>query len=284
MKKLIDGKNIVYEYYTNENINYNHKALDDINISVVKGEYIGIIGHNGSGKSTLAKHFNALLKPKEGVMWIKGLDTKIENIEWKIRENVGVVFQNPDHQIIAPIVEEDIAFGAENLGLTCEEVLDRVNTALEQVDMKKYKKTLTNHLSGGQKQKIALAGILALKPTCIVLDEATSMLHTKARKEILDTLYKLNKKDKITIIHITHNMEEVIVADRIYVMQDGKMLMQDTPKKIFSQVDLLKQIKLNVPQITELANMINKEGLKLPQGILTVEEMVEALCLLELEN
>jgi len=279
MSKMIKSENLVYEY-----IQYNGEeqealtALNHINITIEKGSFVAILGHNGSGKSTLAKHMNALLKPTKGTLWVKGMDSNDDNNTWNIRQTAGMVFQNPDNQIIATIVEEDVAFGPENIGVEPLEIRRRVDSALQTVGMTEYMKHSPNLLSGGQKQRIAIAGILAMKPDCIILDEPTAMLDPQGRKEVIDTIYKLNREENITIILITHYMEEAIKADHVIVMDAGEISMEGTPKEIFSQVEKIKAIALDVPQVTEVAYNLNKLGIHLPKDILSIEEMVGAIC------
>lgn len=256
-------------------------ALQGVDISVQKGEFVVILGHNGSGKSTFARHINALLEPSGGTLWIQGMNTKEEDKIWLIRQKAGMIFQNPDNQMIASVVEEDVAFGPENLGMQPERIRASVKEALEAVGMMEYRKSAPTRLSGGQKQRIAIAGVLAMKPECIVLDEPTAMLDPKGRKEVMKTLWKLNKEDKMTVIHITHYMEEAVNADRIIVMDHGKVVLEGTPRQVFTEVELLKQYGLDVPQMTELAYRLRKDGLDIPADILTTEEMVNALCLLK---
>ena len=256
-------------------------ALQGVDISVQKGEFVVILGHNGSGKSTFARHINALLEPSGGTLWIQGMNTKEEDKIWLIRQKAGMIFQNPDNQMIASVVEEDVAFGPENLGMQPERIRASVKEALEAVGMMEYRKSAPTRLSGGQKQRIAIAGVLAMKPECIVLDEPTAMLDPKGRREVMKTLWKLNKEDKMTVIHITHYMEEAVNADRIIVMDHGRVVLEGTPRQVFSQVELLKQYGLDVPQMTELAYRLRKDGLNIPADILTTEEMVNALCQLK---
>lgn len=253
------------------------KAVDNVSMTVEKGEYLVILGHNGSGKSTLAKLINGLLLPTKGDVFVKGINTKDKDRIWEIREIAGMVFQNPDNQLVATIVEEDVAFGPENLGVPPEEIRRRVDKALEIVEMSEYKKHAPHLLSGGQKQRVAIAGILAMKPECIILDEPTAMLDPIGRREIMNTLRKLNSEEKKTIIHITHHMDEAVEADRIIVMEKGKIVMEGTPREIFSQVEKIKELGLDVPQVTELAYELNKEGFNVPSNILTIEELVDAL-------
>lgn len=256
-------------------------ALDDVNIRVEKGAFVVVLGHNGSGKSTFAKHLNALLLPSGGKVYIKGMDTQDEMQTWKIRQTAGMVFQNPDNQIVATIVEEDVAFGPENLGIPSQEIRKRVDQALETVEMSDYSKHSPHLLSGGQKQRIAIAGIIAMKPECIVLDEPTALLDPSGRKEVMNTILKLNKEEGITIVLITHYMDEAIHADRVYVMQNGRIYMDGKPKDVFKEVEKVKRIGLDVPQVTELAYRLRQEGINLPPDILSVEEMVVELCRLK---
>lgn len=252
-------------------------ALKDVSLTINRGEFVAIIGTNGSGKSTLSKHFNVLLTPTSGTCTVEGMDTKDDRNTWRIRQHVGMVFQNPDNQIVSAIVEEDVAFGPENLGVPTEEIKERVNKALAAVSMTEYAKHAPHLLSGGQKQRIGIAGVLAMKPSCIVLDEPTAMLDPKGRQEVLDTVIRLNQKDKITIVYITHFMEEAVKADRIIVMKDGVKVTEGTPQEIFSQVELLKGMGLDVPVAAEVAYKLRKKGLPLPEDIITNEELGEAL-------
>ena len=275
-EKMIEIKNVSYEYksFSDEKI---HLAIKDINIDVNKGEHLVILGHNGSGKSTLAKMMNGLLLPSSGDVYVNGMNTKDEEHTWDIREMAGMVFQNPDNQIVATIVEEDVAFGPENQGVPPLEIRERVDEALRIVEMTDYKDHAPHLLSGGQKQRIAIAGILAMRPECIILDEPTAMLDPIGRREIINTIKKLNKEENKTVIHITHYMDEAVEADRILVMEEGEIVMEGTPREIFSQVEKVKELGLDVPQVTELAFELNKEGFKVPVNILTVEELVDAL-------
>ena len=254
------------------------RAIDGVDMEVQEGEFVAILGRNGSGKSTLAKHMNALLFPTEGTIWIGEMDTKDEDHLWDIRQMAGMVFQNPDNQIIATVVQEDVGFGPENMGVPSEEIWQRVDASLKAVGMTAYRKASPNHLSGGQKQRVAIAGVMAMKPRCIILDEPTAMLDPNGRKEVIRTVHELNKAEGITVILITHYMEETVDADRILVIDDGHVRMEGKPREIFSQVELLKSLKLDVPQVTELAYELKKEGLDLPDGILTIRELVDALC------
>jgi len=253
-------------------------SLNNISLRVRQGEFVVVIGHNGSGKSTLAKHINALLLPNKGKVYVKGMDTGDADMLWDIRKSAGMVFQNPDNQIVATIVEEDVAFGPENLGLEPKEIRNRVDQALKTVEMEEYKDHAPHLLSGGQKQRIAIAGILAMKPDCIVFDESTAMLDPSGRREVIDTIKKLNKEENITIIHITHFMDEAIEADRVIVMEKGEVVMEGTPKEVFSQVLRLRDLGLDVPQVTELCYQLTQEGIELPLDILSVDEMVMKLC------
>ena len=254
------------------------RAVDGVSFEVEKGDFVAILGHNGSGKSTLAKHINALLTPSEGTLWVNGMDTSDEERLWDVRQSAGMVFQNPDNQIIGSIVEEDVGFGPENMGVPTEEIWQRVEESLKAVNMLKYRHHSPNRLSGGQKQRVAIAGVVAMHPKCIVLDEPTAMLDPNGRKEVIRAVRALNQVEDITVILITHYMEEVIYADKVLVMDDGKVVMQGTPREIFSQVETLKSYRLDVPQATLLAWELKKAGLDLPDGILTREELVEALC------
>lgn len=275
-KEMIKVENLTYEYGKPGDENY-LLAVDDMSLTVNQGEYLVILGHNGSGKSTLAKLMNGLLTPTKGNVFVNGMDTKDEDKIWNIRETAGMVFQNPDNQIVATIVEEDVAFGPENLGVPPKEIRERVDKALEVVEMTEYKKHAPHLLSGGQKQRVAIAGILAMEPECIILDEPTAMLDPTGRIEIMNTLRKLNHEEKKTIIHITHYMDEAVEADRILVMEKGKIVMEGTPRDIFCQVNKIKELGLDVPQVTELAYELKKEGIDIPCNILTVEELVNIL-------
>lgn len=277
---MIKIKNLVHEYIRrdeNDEVTDITKAIDDVNIEVEKGQFVAILGHNGSGKSTLAKHINALLYPGEGSVMVDGKDTRnTENI-WEIRQSAGMVFQNPDNQIIATVVEEDVGFGPENLGVAPEEIWQRVENSLKSVGMWKYRKDSPNKLSGGQKQRVAIAGIMAMHPKCIILDEATAMLDPKGRLEVMESVKKLNEVEKITVLHITHYMEEVIYADHVIVMDQGKVVMEGSPREIFSRVEELGRLHLEVPKITRLAYELQKEGVPLKNGILTEEEFIKEL-------
>ena len=272
---------LVHNYITRdeegeiEDVNH---AVDGVDAQINEGEFVAILGHNGSGKSTLAKHLNGLLFPDEGTVWIGGYDTKEEDNLLKVRQTTGMVFQNPDNQIIGSVVEEDVAFGLENIGVETDKIWKRVAESLEAVNMTAYREQSPNRLSGGQKQRVALAGVMAMRPRCIVLDESTAMLDPVGRREVIDTISRLNKEEGITVILITHYMEEAVRADRVLVMHEGHLVMEGSPKEIFSQVDTLKSYHLDVPQVTELAYELNKEGIMLPSDILTVDEMVNTLC------
>lgn len=276
---MIKSENVTFKY-PNQEIE-ELSVLKDINIKIRKGEFVAILGHNGSGKSTFAKLLNALLIPSSGVVYINGMDTSDNTKLWNIRQTAGMVFQNPDNQIVATVVEEDVAFGPENLGLAPVEIRKRVDESLLDVGMFEYRKHSPHLLSGGQKQRIAIAGILAMKPKCIVLDEPTAMLDPSGRKEVIETIMALNKKEKITIVLITHYMDEAVNADRIYVMGDGEIKIEGTPKQVFSKVKEIKEQGLDVPQITELTQLLIAEGIDLPPDILTVDKMVVELCQLK---
>lgn len=276
MENMIEIANLVYEY-TGEG-KESIKAVDEVSLKVKKGEFVAIIGHNGSGKSTLAKHINALLLPSGGKVYVMGMDTSEESYTWQIRQTAGMVFQNPDNQIVATIVEEDVAFGPENLGIEPKEIKIRVEESLKVVDMLEFKKKGPHLLSGGQKQRVAIAGVIAMKPVCIVFDEPTAMLDPSGRKEVIETIKRLNKEEGITIVHITHFMDEAVEADRVLVIEEGKIALEGTPREVFGQVDTLKKYGLDVPQVTELAFQLNEAGLNIPKDILTVDEMVRCLC------
>jgi len=253
------------------------RALDGVSLSVEQGQFIVILGHNGSGKSTFARHLNALLYPTEGTVYVNGKDTKEDDNLWDIRQDVGMIFQNPDNQIVGTIVEEDVGFGPENLGIETSEIWQRVEKALGQVDMIKYRKHSPNKLSGGQKQRVAIAGILAMKPKCIVMDEPTAMLDPVGRKEVLDTVRELNEKEGVTIILITHYMEEVAHADKVFVMENGKVVLEGTPREVFSHVEEMKGYRLSVPQATEIAYRLRKEGVDVNPQVLTMKELAEEI-------
>jgi energy-coupling factor transport system ATP-binding protein len=266
------------KYDEDGNVEATQRAVDDVDLDIQAGEFIAILGHNGSGKSTLAKHMNALLLPTEGTLWVDDIDTTKEPELWKIRQKSGMVFQNPDNQIIATVVEEDVGFGPENMGVPSKDIWTRVDDALQKVGMTAYRHHSPNKLSGGQKQRVAIAGVVAMHPQCIVLDEPTAMLDPNGRKEVLRAVHELNEQENVTVILITHYMEEVIDADRVYVMDEGHVVMEGTPREIFSDVDALKKYRLDVPQVTLLAHELKKNGLDIPDGILSTEELVNALC------
>lgn len=277
---IIKIAKLIYEYIVygedGEEIGVN-RAIDDVDLEINKGDFVAVLGHNGSGKSTMAKHLNAILLPTQGTVWIGEKDTADDSKLWDIRQEAGMVFQNPDNQIIGNIVEEDVAFGPENIGVPTEEIWKRVNRSLEKTGMEIYRHRSPNKLSGGQKQRVAIAGVMAMKPDCIIMDEPTAMLDPNGRKEVIQTVHDLNRQEGITVILITHYMEEVIDADRVIVMDEGKVVMDGKPVEIFSQVEKLKQYRLDVPQVTELAWELQKEGIPLPNGILTVEQFVQEI-------
>ena len=263
------------------NVESKKRAVDHVNLHIRPGKFIAILGHNGSGKSTLAKHINAILTPTEGTLWVDGMDTKDDGKLWSIRQDAGMVFQNPDNQIIGTVVEEDVGFGPENLGVPTDEIWTRVEESLSAVGMLKYRHHSPNKLSGGQKQRVAIAGVMAMHPRCIVLDEPTAMLDPNGRKSVIRTAQKLNREEGITIILITHYMEEVVEADHIFVMDSGKVVMEGSPREVFSRVEELKRLRLDVPQATLLAFELRKRGIALPNGILNNEELVDELCQLK---
>ncbi len=278
---IIRSAKLSYEYIRhneNDEVTEVVHALKDVDVDIEAGKFVAVLGRNGSGKSTFAKHLNALICPTGGTIWVGEMDTRKEEYIWDIRQMAGMVFQNPDNQIIATVVEEDVGFGPENMGVPSEEIWKRVEQSLEAVGMAAYKRVSPNHLSGGQKQRVAIAGVMAMRPKCIILDEPTAMLDPTGRKDVIHTVRELNRAEGITVILITHYMEETVEADKIYVMDDGKIKMEGTPREIFSQVDELKAMHLDVPQATELAYELKKEGICLPEGILTTEELVDALC------
>ena len=277
---MIECRNLVFKYTASEN-QEEKIAINDVNLQITEGEFIAILGHNGSGKSTMAKHMNALLIPTDGKMLVNKMDTSDMNNLWNIRETAGMVFQNPDNQLVATIVEEDVAFGPENLGVPPEEIRKRVDEALERVGMSEYKKHAPHLLSGGQKQRIAIAGILAMQPKCIIFDEPTAMLDPSGRKEVLDTIIDLNRNYGITVILITHYMDEAAKADRIVVMDKGKLILDGKPRDVFSNVEKMKNIWLDVPQVTELSYELQKVGINIDTRILDVNEMVNAICQLK---
>ena len=278
---MIRAEKLVFEYDKRDeegNVIGSHRAIDGVDIDVPQGSFVAILGHNGSGKSTLAKHMNAILVPTGGTMWVDGRDTKDPNELWNIRQSAGMVFQNPDNQIIGTVVEEEVGFGPENLGVPTDEIWKRVENSLRAVGMLERRKDSPNKLSGGQKQRVAIAGVIAMEPKCIVLDEPTAMLDPNGRKEVIEAVEQLRKQKNVTVILITHYMEEVVDADKIFVMDHGKVVMEGTPKEIFSRVDELKSYRLDVPQVTMLADALIQKGVPLPKGILRREELVDALC------
>ena len=277
---MIKIQKLIHDYIKRDdegNVAGTQRAIDGVDLDVKTGQFIAILGHNGSGKSTLAKHLNALLFPTEGTVWVDGMDTSDEKNLWEIRREAGMVFQNPDNQIIAQVVEEDVGFGPENIGVPTDEIWKRVEESLKAVGMWEHRKKSPNRLSGGQKQRVSIAGVIAMEPKCIVLDEPTAMLDPNGRREVISAAMKLNRTKGITIILITHYMEEAINADRIIVMDRGKVAMQGTPREIFSQVDRMKELQLDVPQVTLLAHELRGMGLKIPDSILTKEELAAAL-------
>ena len=279
--EMIRARELVYEYDKRDeegNIIGAERAIDGVTIDVPQGSFVAVLGHNGSGKSTLAKHMNAILVPTGGTMWVDGRDTKDPAELWNVRQTAGMVFQNPDNQIIGTVVEEDVGFGPENLGVPTDEIWQRVEESLKAVGMLERRKDSPNKLSGGQKQRVAIAGVLAMEPKCLVLDEPTAMLDPNGRKEVIQAVEKLRKVKKVTVILITHYMEEVIDADQVFVMEGGHIVMHGTPREIFSRVDELKKYRMDVPQVTMLAEELRRRGLDLPRGILRREELVEALC------
>lgn len=278
---IIKSKKLVFEYIRRDeegNVEAINRAVNEVDVDIKQGDFVAILGHNGSGKSTLAKHMNAILQPTEGDIWIDGQDTKDINKLWEIRKTAGMVFQNPDNQIIGTVVEEDVGFGPENIGIPTAEIWDRVEKGLKAVNMLPFRKHSPNKLSGGQKQRVAIAGIVAMQPKCIVLDEPTAMLDPNGRKEVIDTITRLNKEEGVTVILITHYMEEVIGADKVYVMDQGSVVMEGTPKEVFTRVEELKQYRLDVPQVTLLAEELKESGLALSDGILTIDELVDEIC------
>ena len=278
---MIRAEKLVFEYDKRDeegNVIGSHRAIDGVDIDVPQGSFVAILGHNGSGKSTLAKHMNAILVPTGGTMWVDGRDTKDPNELWNIRQSAGMVFQNPDNQIIGTVVEEEVGFGPENLGVPTDEIWKRVENSLRAVGMLERRKDSPNKLSGGQKQRVAIAGVVAMEPKCIVLDEPTAMLDPNGRKEVIEAVEQLRKEKNVTVILITHYMEEVIDADQVFVMDEGHVVMHGTPKEIFSRVDELKKYRMDVPQVTMLADALIQKGVPLPKGILRREELVDALC------
>lgn len=277
---IIKVRDLIFEYIRRDeegNVEGITTAVDDVSLDIEQGDFVAILGHNGSGKSTLAKHLNAILYPTEGTVWVDGKDTRNEEYVWDIRQTAGMVFQNPDNQIIGQVVEEDVGFGPENMGVPTKEIWERVEESLKAVGMYEFRKHSPNKLSGGQKQRVSIAGVIAMHPKCIVLDEPTAMLDPKGRKEVIRAVRALNDVEGITVILITHYMEEVIYANKVYVMDKGKVTLQGTPKEVFSEVERLKELRLDVPQVTLLAHELRKEGFPLPKGIVTKEELREAL-------
>ncbi len=277
---IIEAKKLIFEYIRRDedgNVEGITRAVDEVDLDVKQGDFVAILGHNGSGKSTLAKHMNAILYPTEGTVWVDGKDTTNEEYVWDIRQNAGMVFQNPDNQIIGQVVEEDVGFGPENMGVPTNEIWERVEESLKAVGMYKYRKHSPNKLSGGQKQRVSIAGVIAMHPKCIILDEPTAMLDPNGRREVIRAVRALNQAEGITVILITHYMEEIIHADRAVVMDKGHIAMQGTPREIFSQVEKLKELRLDVPQVTLLAYELKKSGINLPDGILTCEELMHEL-------
>lgn len=277
---IIKTKDLVFEYIRRDeegNVEGITKAVDEVSLDVKEGDFVAILGHNGSGKSTLAKHINAILYPTEGTVWVDGMDTTDEDKLWEIRQEAGMVFQNPDNQIIGQVVEEDVGFGPENLGVPTKEIWERVEESLRAVGMYEFRKYSPNKLSGGQKQRVSIAGVIAMHPKCIILDEPTAMLDPNGRREVIRAVRALNDVERITVVLITHYMEEIIHADKVFVMDQGRIAMQGTPREIFSQVEKLKELRLDVPQVTLLAYELQKSGVDLPDGILTVEELTRAL-------
>ena len=278
--EMIQTEKLVYEYEKRDeegNVIGTSRAIDEVDIEAKEGQFIAVLGHNGSGKSTLAKHLNAILVPTEGSVWVNGKNTSNPEELWDVRQSAGMVFQNPDNQIIGTVVEEDVGFGPENLGVPTDEIWQRVEESLKAVGMIEYRHHSPNKLSGGQKQRVAIAGVVAMEPKCIVLDEPTAMLDPNGRKEVLHAAHELNRKKGVTILLITHYMEEVVDADYVYVMDKGHVVMQGTPREIFSQVGTLKEHRLDVPQITLLADLLRQSGLDIPLGVLTREELVDAI-------
>ena len=278
---MIRAENVTFDYESMDeegNVESRKRAVNHVNLEIQSGQFIAVLGHNGSGKSTFAKHINALLTPTEGTLWVEGMNTRDESELWNIRQNAGMVFQNPDNQIIGTVVEEEVGFGPENLGVPTDEIWKRVENSLRAVGMLERRKDSPNKLSGGQKQRVAIAGVIAMEPKCIVLDEPTAMLDPNGRKEVIEVVEQLRKEKNVTVILITHYMEEVIDADQVFVMDEGHVVMHGTPKEIFSRVDELKKYRMDVPQVTMLADALIQKGVPLPKGILRREELVDALC------
>lgn len=284
---IVEAKNLTFEYIRRDeegNVEGITTAVDNVNIDIKAGDFVAVLGHNGSGKSTFAKHLNALVMPTEGTVYVDGMDTKDAENTLKVRQTAGMVFQNPDNQIVGTLVDEEVGFGPENIGVPTEEIWERVEKSLKAVGMYKFRNASPNKLSGGQKQRVAIAGIVAMKPKCIVLDEPTAMLDPLGRKEVIRVLHELNKKEGVTIILITHYMEEVIDADHVFVMDKGKVVIEGTPRQVFSQVERLKELRLDVPQVTELAYELKKAGLPVKDGIIRNEELVEEIKRLDLSK
>lgn len=278
MDHIIEVRNVTYQYPSLENEKKEQPALSNINLSIQRGEFVGIIGHNGSGKSTLSKLLNAIILPTEGDIIINGMNTKDPDKLWKVRQSAGMVFQNPDNQLVATVVEEDIAFGPENLGVPTDEIWERIERALKTVDMTDFRKKKPHLLSGGQKQRVAIAGILAMEPECIVFDEPTAMLDPAGRREVMNTIKMLNREKNMTVLHITHYMGELVDADRIIVLDEGQILLEGTPEKVFTQIDLLKSKGLDVPAMMELTHQLSLRGYPVPQSVLHIKDMVTTLC------
>lgn len=277
---MIKAENVVYEYFRrdeNNNVTDIVRAINGISFDITDGQFISIVGHNGSGKSTLAKHLNALYLPTEGTIWVNGIDTANKEMILDIRQNTGMIFQNPDNQIVASIVEEDVAFGPENMGIPTPEIEKRVEESLKMIDMYKYRNSSPNRLSGGQKQRVAIAGVLAMRPKCIVLDEPTSMLDPGGRREVLDAVTMLNKKEGITVILITHYMEETVNSDLVFVMNKGKIVLSGRPQKVFEEVELLEKSNLEVPQAVYIAHGLRKKGIELEGSILSIDDLSQAI-------
>jgi len=278
---IVQTRQLIFDYDKRDDegkVIGHHRAIDRVDIDIERGQFIAILGHNGSGKSTLAKHINAILVPTEGTVWVDGKDTRDPDELWNIRQTAGMVFQNPDNQIIGTVVEEDVGFGPENLGVPTEEIWQRVEDSLKAVGMLEYRSHSPNKLSGGQKQRVAIAGVVAMRPKCIVLDEPTAMLDPNGRKEVLEAVEELRKREQVTVILITHYMEEVIGADKIFVMDKGNVVMEGSPREIFAEVDKLKEYRLDVPQVTRLADELEKRGFPFSRGILSIEELVDEIC------
>lgn len=277
---IIKTAKIAYDYIRHDeegNVEDVTRAIDGVDLTIEQGDFVAILGHNGSGKSTLAKHFNAILSPTEGTLWVDGKDTKDEENIWDVRQTAGMVFQNPDNQIIGQVVEEDVGFGPENMGVPTDNIWERVEESLKAVGMYEFRKHSPNKLSGGQKQRVSIAGVIAMHPKCIVLDEPTAMLDPVGRKEVIRVIRALNQVEEVTVILITHYMDEAIYADKVYVMDSGTVQMQGTPKEVFSQVDKLQELRLDVPQVTLLAESLKEAGVALPDGIITEDELVAEL-------